>query len=120
MTFDRARVIDLATTQVGGDTRCMIIFEVPATIEGIEAAIDILEGVRKTLPPGVDHGGNWAIKAIHDGPCKSKESRDMADCSCDSLICECIQISAIDEALLRSTGGYDLEVEVGGDETDMN
>lgn len=120
MTFDRARVIDLATTQIGHNSRCMIIFEVPATIEGIEAAIDIMEEVRKTLPPGLDHGGNWAIKAIHRGPCKSKESRQMEDCTCDYLICECVQISEVDEALLRSTGGYDIEVEMGGEETGFN
>ncbi len=120
MTFDRARVVDMATTQIGHNSRVMIIFEIPASIEGIEAAIDILNEVKDTLPPGLDHGGNWAIKAIHAGPCKSKESRDMADCTCDSLICECIQISVMDEALLRSTGGYDIEVEMGGEGTGFN
>jgi hypothetical protein len=44
----------------------------------------------------------------------------MADCSCESLICECVQISVMDEALLRSTGGYDLEVEIGEEGTDFN
>jgi hypothetical protein len=120
--FDRARVVDMATAQIGHDTRVKIIFEIPATIEGIEGAIDIMEEVRKDLPPGCDHGGNWAIKAIHGDKCKSKESRSMDDCSCESLICECIQISATDEALLRSTGGFDMEVEMGREEgeTDFN
>jgi hypothetical protein len=118
--FDRARVVDMATAQIGKDTRVKIVFEIPATIEGIEGAIDIMEEVRKDLPPGVDHGGNWAIKAIHSDKCKSKETRSMDDCSCESLICECIQISTMDEAILRSTGGYDMEVDLGGEGTDFN
>ena len=120
MTFDRARIVDLAQTQIGHNSRVMVIFEIPATEEGIGSAIDILEEIRQKLPPGTDHGGNWAIRAIHDGPCKSKESRDIKDCSCDHLLCECVQISPTDEALLRSTGGYDLEIEIGGDGTVFN
>ncbi len=119
--FDRARIVDMAQTQIGENSRVMVIFEIPASVEGLGAAVDILEEVRENLPPGLDHGGNWAIKAIHAGPCKSKASRSMDDCTCESLVCECIQISVIDEALLRSTGGYDVEVEVGDDgETSFN
>jgi hypothetical protein len=120
MTFDRTRIVDMAQKKIGRNSRVMVIFEIPASVEGLGAAVEILEDVRKTLPPGVDHGGNWAIKAIHGGPCKSKESRDMADCTCESLICECVQISVMDEALLRSTGGYDLEVEIGEEGTSFN
>jgi hypothetical protein len=120
MNVNRARIVEMAQKKIGRNSRVMVVFEIPATVEGLGSAVEILEGVRQTLPPGVDHGGNWAIKAIHDDGCKSKESRDMVDCSCDSLICECVQISVIDEALLRSTGGYDLEVEIGEEGTDFN
>jgi len=120
MNIDRARIVNLAQTKIGHNSRVMVIFEVPASEEGLGAAIDILEEIRQKLPPGLDHGGNWSIKAIHIGPCKSKESRNMADCSCDSLLCECVQISVTDEALLRSTGGFDFEVEIGGDGTNFN
>ena len=113
MTFDRARIVDMAIAQVGKDSRVMIVFAIPATMEGVEAAVGMLDEVRKKLPPGVDHDGNWAITARHDNLCKSKESRSMEDCTCDSLICECVQISVADDALLRSTGGYDFEIEMG-------
>ena len=96
MKVDRAHIVNMAQKSIGKNSRVMIVFEIPATIEGLGAAVDIMEEVRQTLPPGADHGGNWAIKAIHDSPCKSKESRDMMDCTCDSLICECIQISVMD------------------------
>lgn len=120
MTFDRARIVDMAQTKIGQNSRVMVIFEIPATVEGLGTAAEMLDEVRQNLPPGADHGGNWAIRAIHDDGCKSKESRNMVDCTCESLICECVQISVIDEALLRSTGGYDLEVEIGGEGTDFN
>lgn len=120
MSFNRARIVDLAQTKIGKNSRVMVIFEVPASEEGLGAAAEILDEIRQKLPPGLTHDGNWAIRAIHDGPCKSKESRSMGDCTCVSLLCECVQISPTDEALLRSTGGYDFEVEVGGDGTVFN
>jgi len=112
----RIRIIDMATAAIGKDSRVKITFEIPATVEGLNSAADILEMIRKDLPPGMDHGGNWAISAGHDEHCKSKETRSMDDCTCDSLTCVCTQISAKDEALLRSTGGYDFEVEMGDHE----
>ncbi len=118
---ERTRLVNMATLQIGKNSRVMIIFEIPATVDGLGTASCIVEEVRKTLPPGTDHGGNWAIKACHDDGCGSKESRNMDDCTCVTLVCECKQIDAADEALLRSTGGYDMEVEIGGDgETSFN
>ena len=121
MKIDRAHIIDMATAAIGHDSRVMIVFEIPASVEGFGSAVEILNEIRETkLPPGADHGGDWAINALHDKPCKSIATRNMDDCTCTILVCECVQISVKDKALLRSTGGYDFEVDMDDDSIQMN
>ena len=110
----------MATASIGKNSRVMVALMIPATLEALGAVSDMLEEVRTKLPPHLDHNGNWAITVRHNDGCGSKESRNMDDCTCVTLLCECVQIDDADTALLRRTGGYDLKMEIGDGPTTFN